>query len=250
MRVKNKYIIQNIKYLLLDYRFKLIIMFMLCFNFVGAIYFAYNFYYLEGFLQIFTDPYYVFAFLALILFNTLNVYSMFEKNTYYIIRFNDRKEYLIQLIKNVLTSNTIIFIINILVAFIFLNFFGGKLVIQNYMNYNIPNILYMIFYIARFLILSSIISIINTCLLKLIDSKIIILMNSCCWITFIFYPYSPSLINSIFNMPLMLCDYFRTELYSNFFMESACSILYIIVLIVITAIIFNISKNKMKKIGE
>lgn len=248
--MKSKYIIQNIKYLLLDYRFKLIIMFMLCFNFIGSIYFAYNSYYLEGFLQIFNNPYYVTTFMALILFNTLNTYNMFEKNTFYIIRFNSKKEYLIQLIKNILTSNTIIFIINILVAFIFLNFFGGKLVIQNYMNYNIPNILYTIFYMIRFLILSSIISIINTCLLKLIDSKFIVLINSCFWITFIFYPDSSMLINSIFDLPLMLCDYFRIKMYSNFFMESACSILYTLILIVVMIIIFIISKNKIKKIGE
>lgn len=250
MLVKNKYIIQNIKYLLLDYRFKLIVMFMLCFNFIGSIYFAYNNYYLEGFLAIFTNIYYVATFFALILFNTLNTYNMFEKNTYYIIRFDNRKEYLIQLIKNVLISNAIIFIINILVSFIFLNFFGGNLIIQNYMNYNVSNILYVIFYIARFLILSSIISIINICLLKLIDSKIIIFVNAILWITFIFYPYSQALINSIFNLPLMLCDYFRAKVYSNFFMESACSILYIIFLIIITTIIFNITKNRIKKIGE
>lgn len=250
MQVKNKYIIQNIKYLLLDYRFKLIIMFMLCFNFIGSIYFAYNNRYLEGFLAIFTNIYYVATFFALTLFNTLNTYNMFEKNTYYIIRFDNRKEYLIQLIKNVITSNTIIFIINILVSFIFLNFFGGKLVIKNYMNYNVSNILYVIFYISRFLILSSLISIINTCLLKLIDSKIIIFVNSILWITFIFYPHSPTLINNIFSVPLMLCDYFRTKVYSNFFMESACSILYIIALTIITIIIFNISKSRIKKIGE
>lgn len=250
MQVKSKYIIQNIKYLLLDYRFKIIIMFMLCFNFIGAIYFAYNSYYLEGFLAIFTNIYYVATFMALLLFNTLNTYNMFEKNTFYIIRFNSRKEYLIQVIKNILISNTIVFAINVLIAFIFLNFFGGKLVIQNYMGYNVSNILYTIFYILRFLVLSNIISIINICLLKLIDSKIIVLINSIFWITIIFYPESFELINDILNIPLMLCDYFRVKIYSNFFMESACSMLYILILLIITMILFSISKNKMKKIGE
>lgn len=252
--MKVKYIKENIKYLLNDYRFKLIILFVICCNFFGAAYLARNSDYISAIMDIFTQEYYDVAFFALILVNTINTYDMFEKNSCYIIRFNNKKEYLIQLIKNILISNTILFIINLLVSLIFLNFFGNQFIIKKYdiygISYNIPNLLYIVFYMFRFYIIVSIISLINACLIKLVNSKCAIFINVLLWIVFIFYPYNSHVINSISDIPLVFCSYFRVQFYSGFALESACSILYIFMLLIIGLVLFNIAKNRIKQIGE
>ena len=213
--MKVKYIKENIKYLLNDYRFKLIILFVICCNFFGAAYLARNSDYISAIMDIFTQEYYDIAFFALILVNTINTYDMFEKNSCYIIRFNNKKEYLIQLI-----------------------------------TYNIPNLLYIVFYMFRFYIIVSIISLINACLIKLVNSKCAIFINVLLWIVFIFYPYNSHVINSISDIPLVFCSYFRVQFYSGFALESACSILYIFMLLIIGLVLFNIAKNRIKQIGE
>ena len=251
MKSNFKLIKENIKYMLTGYRFRIIFMFLICFNLFGVGYLAYNQHYINGLLSIMTNPYYVISLLAMVLINTINTFGMFEKSDLYIIRFKDRKEYLIQLTKNIIVSNSVLFVINLIVLIIGLNIFvGNRFVIENWMDYSIPNILYVVFYLIRMFFLVQIVATISAFLLKLMDSRIVIILNVILWSLFLMSPYASNFkVNTLSDMFWNFCDYFRIHLYSGLAYEILCSTIYISILLVLTFILFHISKSNIKKIG-
>jgi len=251
MRTNYKIIKENIKYMLIGYRFKTIFMFLICFNLFGSGYLAYNRHYIDGLLSVLTNSYYVICFMSMILINTINTFDMFEKNSFYIIRFIDRKEYLIQLIRNIIVSNAVLFVINIIVLIIGLNLFvGSRFVVESFMNYLVPNILYVLFYLIRMFFLIQTVATISVLLFKLIDSKIVIIMNIVLWSSFLISPYKLNFrVNSLLDMFWNFCEYFRVHYYSGFGMEVLCSTIYVSALLLLIFALFNFSKNNIKKIG-
>ena len=109
---------------------------------------------------------------------------------------------------------------------------------------------YIIFYLLRLFFIIQIIAIINVCLLKIINNKFVIGINLILYLTILFTPYEPKrVVSSISNMFLSISDYMRLHYYSNFSLEIFCSVIYIFIPLVISFILFNFTKNKMKNIG-
>lgn len=250
MRSNFKIIRENSKYLLETYRFRLIILFLICFNIYGTGYLTTNETYIDGILVILTNGYYIVSMLAMFLINTINTIDMYENNIFYIIRFKNRKEYLLQLIKNVIISNLILFFINILVLLIGMNVFVNNFVLENILDYSIPNIVYLIFYLLRMMVLIQMISVISLLIIKLFNVKISIVANIIIWLFIMVSPYNMgAVVNSILDMHIFISDYFRLHLYSGFILEVLCSTIYITILLIISYIMFYITKNKMRQIG-
>ncbi len=251
MKNKLKLLKENMKFNVNSNQFRLILLLILCFNLYGTAYLATNLTYLDGMINIITNGYYVVSLIGLVLLNTINTFDKFEKNDFYILRFKDRKMYLKQLIINVLMSNTILLVMNLVVLIIGLNLFASsKFVISNFLDYSIPNIVYIIFYLLRLFFIIQIIAIINVCLLKIINNKFVIGINLILYLAILFTPYEPKrVVSSISNMFLSISDYMRLHYYSNFSLEIFCSVIYIFIPLVISFILFNFTKNKMKNIG-
>lgn len=244
----------NANFLFFDYRFKIIIMVMLCFNFFGVFFLTYNTSnsYIDSMISIIFNLLYLFGLLLIFFLNTINVFKLFEKNIYYNIRMESRKKYLSKLIKNIVLSNTILFVINFMILFIGLNIhIGNKLVFTPYMDYSINNIEYLFFHIIRMLFLINILFVVIVLLLKLINERFVFTLTMFVLASLYFSPFLyDKVIYSITNMHWNFCEYFRQNIYSAFSIEVSCSIVYVIILMIISSIIFFIVENKMKSVGE
>lgn len=254
MKTKNKLkiIIENLKSNISSNQFKLILLLLICFNLYGTSYLATNLSYIDGFINIITSGYYVITLFGLILLNTINTFDKFEKSQFFIIRFKDRKMYLKQLLVNVFTSNLVLYILNIIIVLIGLNIFASSnFSISNVLNYSIPNIFYLLFYLLRMFLIFQIINVINVCLLKLINSKVVVFLNMLLCLLIIFNPYEPKkVISSVSNMFWIISEYLRLHYYSGFILEVLCSTIYVSVLFLISYFLFIFTKNRMKRIGD
>lgn len=206
--------------------------------------------YITGFINVFTGKTYVFGILLILLVNTINLHSIFESNQFYIIRFKNKKEYLIELVKTVLFSNLCTLLLNIILVLIGLNLFNEYSSSVVVMGYNISPWIYVIYIIIKFIILSSIISTISLYLFKIIDKKVVIILNIIFYIFIAATPYNDTIIDSIINIPLFMGTYFCGAVYSSFLFEILCFLLYSSVLIIIMKIMKNITLKRMKDVSK
>lgn len=250
MKNNFKLINANIKHMLNAYRFKIIILFIICFNLFGCIYIAISKNYLDALFSTLSNPYYSLLLLSLTLVNTINTFNIFEKKDNYIIRFENREKYLKQLIINIFVSNTVLFVINLFVLLIFLNLFiGNYFVITSWHNYNIPNIIYLLFYITRIFTIIQIVSIINSLLFKLLNFKIVIILNGLIYGPFIFGNHINETIDSLLKIKILIHEYFLYNEYAGFLLEIIYSSIYIICLCGMATTLFHLTKNKTKSVG-
>ena len=206
--------------------------------------------YITGFLNVFTGSIYVAGILLILLLNTSNLFGIFESNPFYIIRFKTRKQYLIELVKTVLFSNLCTLLLNIILVVIGLNIFNKYDSTVTVMGYNFSPWIYITYMIIKFIILSSIISIITVFLFKILNKRIVIILNIILYIFIAATPYSATTITSITNLPLFIGTYFMKTSYSNFLFEILCFLLYGGILFVIVEVMKNIVLKRMKDVSQ
>lgn len=224
----NKYNFEIYKNSINNQKFTLIFIFSIFLSAFGIINIATGYNYVNGFISIITNGYYIAILLLLILINTCNIYYEFSDNIFYIIRLKDKKNFLKELIKIVCTSNFVLLIINLILIMIGLNLFNHHI-------FEINNFVYLIYIIIKLIILTQFISILNILLFKLVNNKVVILLNIIIYILTIASNISMKPIKTIFQMPLFIGAYFKIQPYANFLFEILCfilfsSIIYILVL--------------------
>lgn len=111
--------------------FKFILFAMLGLALFGTLYISYPINgYIPAFLQILGNTYFQMLFLFIILYSSFQTYHNFDENSSYILRLEDKRNYLKQLIECSIKNNIITYIIQLGMIIIFLNFlYGGNLVI-------------------------------------------------------------------------------------------------------------------------
>lgn len=247
---KLKILINNSKMFINTSNWKIIVLFLIIWDLFSLLYISYNQDYINGLLYCLASSLCSIVFFLLIFFNTINTYVLYDKNLFHIIRLKNKKEYLYNLIINVLFNNSIIFFLNILILIVGLNFLGRKFIIYSWMNYYVPNIIYLFFYIVRYFFLIQIVSILNVFLVKLIGKKSTFLINAINCSTFYFSLYNPKLMIDSFNkFQLLMSEYIRFHMYTNFSLEILFSTIYISILLLICYVLFKFSIKKISKIG-
>ena len=176
-----------------------------------------------------SSPIYIICGLFLpLLITTFNVYTLFNNNYFLSIRIASKKEQLNELLKNILYSNSLMFVIIVLILLVGLNFICANNLgfIDNYQFYEIPNIIYILFYLIRIYVILMIVSAFNGVLLSRFSSKVVIALNILFYGIFLSYPYIP--INdgrtSIIDTSPLLFEYLQLNSFSTFFTEVLCSI--------------------------
>lgn len=252
-----KYILNNFKYFITSSIFKImyIIYIILCIMHLNSTKvmeynFRYSFNYFEYLLNLMSNYSFIIVNLFItILISTLFIYHRFEKNLNYIIRCENKKKYLKEISANIFIINTIIYLILILTLAILTNFSSVNYNIKEYYSYNIPNVIYLLFLIIKYYVLIMIISLLNIYLIKLINEKIVIFLNIVIYgLTFI--AANPVLVNNILEMPFLITSYIGNAQYSNFNLEMTCHFIFYLCLTIITTIIFIISSNNIRQIGD
>ena len=199
--------------------------------------------YLDSILSCFTFNVFNVFIIALLFLNTLNTCSIFDKEfSFYTIRLENKRNYLKQVIKIVLLVNLFYFLIFFLLYFMALNIFNfGQLNIYKFMNYNVTNLTYMIFYMVRFIVISMIICSLSALIFINFKERIMIMFNFVFMAGFMVnFAYDA---NKTFS--ILPWHYYEIMRYPSFMTEISYSLLFIFILEVIYAIIYNFTiKNK------
>ena len=98
---------------------------------------------------------------------TINIYNIFNNNYFFKIRLDSKQNEIKELLKCSVYANSIMFLVVFLLLFVFLNLScASNLEFMNsYQFYNIPNIIYIIFYIVRLYAIMIVVSLFNSFLL-------------------------------------------------------------------------------------
>lgn len=247
MKSKNPFF-ENLKLSIDSYSFKIILVILMIMNIIYTLNILYNNMandYIRSIYYIFSNVFYITILFSVLVINTINIIIIFERNLFYIIRFNNKKEYYKILIKNIFYSNLLLYILNLFLLFMMSNFvFGTTFSITIWKNYEVSNIIYIVYYFARCLIILEIVMILLF-LIKKYVGKIGTLIFSLVSLLPLLYNDGKS-VNSLLNIPLFPISYIKGFECKNFNFEFFSSTIYILILISITIIIFNIIINRKK----
>lgn len=245
--MKNKYRnqIKIINYITSTDRFKLLFLLAIIFsayaafvlgistdNFIDAIFIPFQF-------NIFNI-----IFFALIFLNNLNTCSTFEtKFDYYIIRLQNKKKFIKEMLKNSILANLFYLLIFFLFYFMFLSLIKfGNFEIHSYLNYSINNFTYVIYYLIRYILITVLINVISTYLYLNFKTIITIGFNIIFLIGFMMISISAEPIN---NITLIIWNFLNQTVFSNFSLDLTSFVAFIIILEIIIIIMNKITlKNK------
>ncbi|MDD3341770.1 MAG: hypothetical protein PHN72_06260 [Bacilli bacterium] len=183
-------------------------------------------------------------FFALIFFNNLNTCSTFEtKFDYYIIRLENKKNFIKEIMKNSILMNLFYLLIFFLFYFMFLSLIKfGNFEIHNYSNYSINNFIYVIYYLIRYFLITILLNVITTYLYLNFKMIATIGFNVLFLIGFMMVPISADPIN---NISLIIWFFLSPIVFSNFSLDVTSFITFLIIVEIIIIIIHKITlKNK------
>lgn len=253
MKQKNKFFLYTLKMLFDNVSFKVALILAL----VTALYGAYlNSYYtyITNFISLITNPkYYIFGVFIFCLVTSLNVYNIFDNYDGLIIRLQSKEKYLKKLIKHLILTNSITYIIILITIVISLNIFGSNngLGLEFNNNLNTNSFIYLIFVILRLYIIMQFITVGSILLCKIFDAKIIIFLNMLLYSCILIIPVTfYDSIDSVMNIHFSIVYYLSVIMYDSFELELLCTLTYFILLYIFLIMIYKLTKNKMKKIGD
>lgn len=208
--------------------------------------------YIPAIFSIFNNKVFIIFMLFICLMTTINTYIHFNSSNYYIIRLKSKKEYLRELINNTIFNNLVTLIIQVIMILIGLNVFcSSNLGISVMENYNILNIIYLLFFLIRSFMILLFVSVINCILFNIIHKNVIFVINALYYASIVCSAYILNIDNlAIQNMKWQLLDYLTLQSYNSFFSEVYYSVFYITILITIIHILFRYAVINIKQVGE
>lgn len=181
--------------------------------------------------------------IALLFLNTLNTCSIFDKKfSFYTIRLENRENYLREVVKTTILVNLFFLLIFFLLYFMALNVFNfGQINTYKFMNYNVSNFVYMLFYVTRYIIISLLICSISSLVFVNFKERIMLLFDFI-FLSGFMLEFATGINRSISFLPW---HYFVIVKYPSFMTEVSYSMLYIFILEIVYIIIFGITiRNK------
>lgn len=225
-----------------SYIFKIILITSIIINVVyslNILFNSLNIDYIQSFYYVLSNSFYIIILMMLLAINTINTINIFDQNLFYILRFESKKEYYKEILKNVFLSNLVFIIMNIAILIIMSNIiFGSTFSISNWQEYNITNIVYIIFYIIRAFIVMEIIMGLLFIIKKVLGKISILIYSILIFIPLILNNYN--VIKDLSNIPLYPMNYIVGFTCTSFNLEVCSSIIYISILLLISIIAFNI----------
>lgn len=180
---------------------------------------------------------------------TINIYNIFNNNYFFKIRLGSKQNEIKELLKCSVYANSIMFFVIFLLLFVFLNLFCASNLdfMNNYQFYNIPNIIYIIFYIVRLYAIMIVVSLFNSFLLEKFSTKVVIGLNIVFYGIFFDYNYVPFTDGrtSILDTSPLIFEYLQLNSYSTFLTEILCSVFALLLPILLLKVIlsFNLKRS-------
>lgn len=193
------------------------------------------------------------CFLPMLFFTDLQIINLYDNNSMLIIRFKNKKRYIKEMIKNVLCCNNFTFLVLLLTIFTFFNFFGnGDFSVKYIEQYGTTNIIFAFYTIIKLYILSNMVSIIFTLIIKLTNKLCYTLMFICISASlYICQWVSYDVVSSIFKSPYYFGFYFLSNVKFISFKLNLLSF-FIICLVQFFTIIFlyKLTVKKSRVVGN
>lgn len=193
------------------------------------------------------------CFLPIIIFFDVLILNLFEKNNMMIIRFENKKKYLQQILKNVFYCNTVVFFIILMTILIFFNFFSsGNLSVFFVETFKTTNLIYAVFIVFKLYILMLIVSLILTLLFKIFNKIIMLIVGIgltasiflCQWIDY-------TVVEKVYHTPFYIGSYFIDNIeYKTFNIQLSSFLLIVILYTIIIAVLYRIALRHIRLIGE
>ena len=140
-------------------------------------------------------------------------------------------------------------LLNLILIVIGLNLFCENQVCSSVKNYSIPGFIYLIYANMKLIVIVIIVSNVNILLLKILNSKVITILNVLLYIIIAGMPISGGVvISEIWQLPLFIGSYLKYQLYSTFSFEMICFILYISIQSIIITVLYNLVLKSMKAV--
>ena len=168
-------------------------------------------------------------FFVLLFLNTINTIQKFNEHyDTYILRLENRKKWIKNLLKNVLIINLIylLFFSMFFIVGIFLTK-GFYIEVSSYGEYGVTNVLYLLYYFIRYLLLALILSVLNIFLYQKFGGKFVLILN----ILFVFGFFLP--LGSFYFLPWIYFTYPTTSTFSIEFLNSLLFIFGVLILLVL-----------------
>lgn len=230
--------------------FKIIISFSIIVTIFAVTNYGLNKSYAVALQSILSSSVYIVCGLFLPLFvTTINIYNIFNNNYFFKIRLDSKQNEIKELLKCSVYANSIMFFVIFLLLFVFLNLFCASNLdfMNNYQFYNIPNIIYIIFYIVRLYAIMIVVSLFNSFLLEKFSTKVVIGLNIVFYGIFLDYNYVPFTDGrtSILDTSPLIFEYLQLNSYSTFLTEILCSIFALLLPILLLKVIlsFNLKRS-------
>lgn len=246
-----KYLIENFKMIANSSNFLLMLIILLVMNIFMSFSGIFTFDYFKGIYSTYTNMFYNLILFGVLLANTINTVKFFDRNLSYIIRFNNKKDYIKELLKNVVFSNTILYSLNFLLLFIFINIFlGNTISFTLWKNYTILNIVYITFYLLKSFILYQLLLFSIVCVQKLFNKIVMFLYSFLLVFPIIFHENKIQTIDSFKKMLLFPMDYLLKNEYANFTVELSQSLIYITFWTIFCYVIFDVLKRHVRSVEK
>ena len=201
----------------------------------------------EATLMSFTFSIFNLLFFLLIMLNSYNTYKTFSKDfDSYIIRLKTKKNYLKEIISLLVSSNILLIVMFFLIFYTFLVFFqAGNIGLDISTVYKgIPDIVYVLFYLFRYVIYMISLSLIIILINYKYNFTSSLFVTICFSISLFLGITSLEVTNSFQLAPW---SYFQVTRYGSFSLEITYSILYLLFFEVLIFYLYNVKKNTKVK---
>lgn len=190
---------------------------------------------------------YIIFLIAIISYNVIYMAEA-TKNSNFLIRYAGYKNYLKDQIKKILIIIFLVFIFSLFFEILLhIIFHGWDFNFLDIKIYEMPIIVYLLFYYLRFYLFLSLIIILIYFLYQ-IGGRILTYIILLLFIFSFNLDIYTKTVNSLFEIPLLLTNYFQFVNYSNFFLEITASFLQFYILIGIMFLLKYILMNKKENI--
>lgn len=233
--------------LLQNTRFKVTIIIITLLSFMAFGYITKEVTLINGIYDTFTWNFFIMVLLFLFIFNSYNILTELTKNYEFLLRMKNYKEFFSKMTKFIFVSNLIIYLIVIaLVLIIAILRTGMNTRVDLIKYYNISNLVYLIFHLIRSYIILNMIVVVLMSIYKLIKEEIVVIISGLIPLSIV--ALTPLMkereITKIYNIPLYYGEYFIKNNYGSFTFEIFSSILFIILLIILSKILIEITSKK------
>lgn len=233
--------------LLQNTRFKVTIIIITLLSFMAFGYITKEVTLINGIYDTFTWNFFIMVLLFLFIFNSYNILTELTRNYEFLIRIKNYKEFFSKMIKFIFVSNLIIYLIVIFLVLIISVLRTGmntRVDIINY--YNINNLTYLIFHLIRSFIILNMIVVLLMSIYKLVKEEVVVIISGLIPLSIVALTplMKERVITKIYNIPLYYAEYFIKNNYGSFTFEIFISLLFIILLIIISKILIEITSKK------